>query len=111
MTSILISQYVYIGIYNISFIAQHPMKLRSNGLPVIMAPIVLYSDDTSGNRSKKWNKFDCWCMSMAGLPISEARKIKNILFICCSNKLTALQMADGLVDDLLLLEEGIEACL
>lgn len=41
---------------------------------------------------------------MAGLPNSEARKFKNI---ACSNTLTALQMADALVDDLLLLEEGV----
>ena len=63
-----------------------------------MAPIVLYSDDTSGNRSKKWNKFDCWCMSVAGLPLCEARKIENIHFLSCSNHV--LNRAVPITDDL-----------
>ena len=72
-----------------------------------MAPIILYSDDTSGNRSRKWNKFDLWCMAMAGLPNKEARKFKNINYITCSNNLTVLNMAAGFIDDLLSLEQGI----
>ena len=58
----------------------------------------------SGNRSKVWNKFDIWCMTLAGLPSIEQRQFQNIH---CSNKLNALKMADSLVDDLLLLEQGI----
>lgn len=83
------------------------MKSQSQGLPVVVAPIILYSDDTSGNVSKKWNKFDCWLLTMSGLPSHEARKLQNIHFIACSNKLSALQMAHNLVDNLLVLESGI----
>ena len=37
-------------------------------------PIFLYSDDTSGNRSKKWNCFNLWCIQQAALPrIENAR--------------------------------------
>ena len=25
---------------------------------VVMIPLILYSDDTKGNQSRKWNKFD-----------------------------------------------------
>ena len=83
------------------------MKPQSQGLPVVVAPIILYSDDTSGNVSKKWNKFDCWLLSMGGLPSHEARKFQNIHFVACSNKLSALKMADNLVDNLMSLESGI----
>lgn len=69
-----------------------------------MAPIVLYTDDTSGNKSKKWN---LWCISMAGLPIEEARQLQNINFLTCSNAVSALEMTNALVEELLKLEEGI----
>lgn len=72
-----------------------------------MSPIVLFSDDTSGNRSKKWNKFDYWSMCMAGLPISIARQFCNIHLLACSNKVTAVQMISALVNELLILEKGI----
>ncbi len=90
----------------------HPLKKKavSEGLPVVMAPITLYSDDTSGNSSKKWNKFDLWCMILAGLPWQENAKLENIHFICTSNHVTAFEMAGPLVDDLHKLEkEGIVA--
>uniref|UniRef100_A0A1X7U6A3 Uncharacterized protein n=1 Tax=Amphimedon queenslandica TaxID=400682 RepID=A0A1X7U6A3_AMPQE len=35
------------------------------GVPVAIAPLFLYSEDTSGNRTKKWHKFDVWFMSLA----------------------------------------------
>lgn len=85
--------------------AQH--SLKDCGYPVVVAPILLYSDDTSGNKSKKWNKFDCWCLSLAGLPLHEARKVEHIHFLACSNKLSAIQMAGALVEDLKALERGI----
>ena len=68
---------------------------------------MLYSDDTSGNKSKKWNKFDCWCITLAGLPIHEARKFQHIHFLACSNNMPAMDMTEVLVTDLKTLEEGI----
>ena len=91
----------------IDFTSTHP--LRSCGYPVVIAPIVLFSDDTSGNKSKKWNKFDCWCMTLAGLPQHLANKPQNIHFISCSNSVSALEMVPPLVEDLLRLEKGIHA--
>ena len=72
-----------------------------------MAPILLYTDDTSGNRSKKYNKFDVWCLTMAGLPLHEARQFGNINFLTCSNRVSAMGMAEALAKELLKLEEGI----
>lgn len=74
-----------------------------------MIPLILYSDDTSGNRSKKWNKFDLWSLLLAGLPREENTKMENIHIIGASNQVEALEMADPIVDDLLQLEQvGIE---
>ena len=50
-----------------------PSRRRHNCLPSIVIPLIIYSDDTSGNRSKKWNKFDYWCLLLAGLPDMKTR--------------------------------------
>ncbi len=72
----------------------------------MVVPLVLFSDDTSGNRSKKWNKFDYWSLSLAGLPVHEVRLFHNIHFISCSNQLSAMELTGPMVEDLLLLEKG-----
>ena len=82
----------------------HRFKANAHGLPVVMVPLVLYSDDTSGNRSKKWNKFDVWAMMLAGLPRAENSQLENIHFICCSNETSSIEMAEPIVKDLSRLE-------
>lgn len=67
----------------------------------------MYSDDTSGNRSKKWNKFDVWAMMLAGLQKSENAKTENIHFIAASNQISAIDMTGAIVEDLKLLEKGM----
>ena len=79
------------------------------GRPVVLAPLLLYTDDTSGNRSKNYNKFDCWCFHLAGLPHQENAKLHNIHFITCSNQVPVLQMAEPIVEDLIKLESGVDA--
>ena len=68
------------------FTASHPLKSIAGQIPVIVVPIILYSDDTSGNKSKRWNKFDSWCLKLAGLPNEENQKFSNIFHISSSNK-------------------------
>lgn len=82
-------------------------KYSASDIPVAMVPLVLYSDDTSGNRSKKWNSFDVWALMLAGLPKHENSKLQNIHLICASNNVKALDMTKPIVDDLLKLEEGV----
>ncbi len=60
-----------------AFSAPHRLKEVAHGKPVVITPLILYSDDTSGNRSKQWNKFDSWCIILAGLPRSENSKLHN----------------------------------
>lgn len=80
-------------------------KKRCNGLPIATVPLILFSDDSSGNRSKKWSKFDNWAVMLAGLPRAENSKTENIHLISASNQVNAIQMSSCLVRDLVLLEE------
>ena len=35
-------------------------------MPVMTVPLILFCDDLSGNKSKKWNKFIEWDLLIAG---------------------------------------------
>ena len=75
-------------------------KKTSGGLKVQVIPLVLFSDDVSGNKSKKWNKFDVWAMLLAGLPRSTNCNLENIHFISASNLVDCLGQTKPLVEDL-----------
>jgi len=53
------------------------MQDEANGKPIVMVPNKLFSDNTSGNKSKKWHKFDSWSMMLCGLPKIEKAKLSN----------------------------------
>lgn len=73
-------------------------------------PLILYSDDTSGNLSKKWHKFDSWCVLIAGLSRRLNAQLHNIHLLCCSDTVPFLEMADPIAEEMTQLElEGVEA--
>ncbi|KAL5486601.1 hypothetical protein EMCRGX_G019103 [Ephydatia muelleri] len=91
-----------------SYLSPHPMKAKAAGKPVVMLPIILFSDDTSGNKSKKWHKFESWYMSLAGLPRHINARIENIHFLCCSDSVCPLDMSKPISEELVRLEqEGV----
>ena len=51
-----------------SYLAPHTLKAKAAGMRVVMVPLILFSDDTSGNKSKKCHKFESWYLALAGLP-------------------------------------------
>lgn len=92
------------------YLAPHPFKERASGKPVVMLPLVLFTDDTSGNRSKKWHKFDSWSIMFSGLSHCENAKLSNIHFCCCSDTASAVDMTVALAPELTKLEnDGIVA--
>lgn len=82
------------------------MKERAGGKPVVMMLLILFTDDTSGNKSKKWHNFDSWSLMLAGLPRKENSKIT---LICCSDVVSAVDMSEAVVTELTMLEQEIEA--
>ena len=87
------------------------MKTEAAGRKVEMVPIIRFSDDTNGNRSKKWHKFENWFLLLAGhgLPRHENGKPTNIHFVCYSESITPLDMAGPICEELMMLEsEGVE---
>ncbi|KAK7007081.1 hypothetical protein R3P38DRAFT_3325555 [Favolaschia claudopus] len=75
-------------------------RVKANGSRVVVFPMWVYCDDTSGNVSKKWNEHNSFLMTPAGLPRAEAQKEYNIHFLCTSNLAQPLEMLDGIVEQL-----------
>lgn len=67
------------------------------------------SDDSSGNKSKKWNKFDSFSFVLASLPKEEIVKAENMSLICASNEVTVTDMILAIANQLKSLETGFKA--
>lgn len=75
-------------------------RLKATGRLIRHVPLVLYSNDASGNISKKWNQHMSFYSTLAGLPPKLSNQDYNINFLATSNCASALEQADGLVDEL-----------
>ncbi|KAI9331639.1 hypothetical protein BD770DRAFT_375807 [Pilaira anomala] len=76
--------------------------------PVKVIPLNFFTDDMSGNRTKKHNKFDSWIMVPAALPLAQRHALENTAFICTDHLLSAMQMLPAIVQNLVKLENGVE---
>ncbi|KAJ3234890.1 hypothetical protein HDU77_000329, partial [Chytriomyces hyalinus] len=81
----------------------------SKTLPESLARTVksLFNDNTSENVSKKWNKYESWLFSLAGLLFKATQQQANINFICTSKKASAIEMAEIIVHCMRELRAGI----
>ena len=82
------------------------LRLLARGKPIVTLPYMVYTDDTSGNKTKKWNKFDVCCVILAGLPRKANAQLRNIHFVCCSNKMSILDMSRAISAEMNELEDG-----
>eukprot|EP00731_Ephydatia_muelleri_P030239 Em0021g762a len=74
------------------------------GRKVVMLPLILFTDDLSGNKSKKWHKFESWYLMLAGLPRHENAKPENIHFVSCTDLMDVLDMTECVAQQLQQLE-------
>jgi hypothetical protein len=76
------------------------MKTTVEGKPRITVPLLVFSDEISGNTTKKWNCLENFSMSFAGLPRREIRKIENIHFLSTSNVVPSVPLGKSIASDL-----------
>lgn len=72
----------------------------AKGNSVYAFPIWLYCDDTSGNKTKKWNKHNSYLFIPAGLLHHLVHCEYNLHFIATSNLAEPLEMLEGIVDQI-----------
>ena len=75
---------------------------------VVVAPLLLYSDDLNENCSKQWNLFNVWCLLLAGLQKQQNHHLRHIPLLCASNTAIAIDMMRAVVKDLCMLQNGVE---
>ncbi|KAA1123898.1 hypothetical protein PGTUg99_028932 [Puccinia graminis f. sp. tritici] len=78
----------------------NPWRARAGGKIIRHVPISLYSDDTSGNKSKRWNKHVSYCFTLSGLPPNLSNQEYNVHFISTSNRAGPLELAEPIVEEL-----------
>ncbi|KAI0309567.1 hypothetical protein OF83DRAFT_1296195 [Amylostereum chailletii] len=84
----------------------NPLRTKAKGYRVVSLLWWLYCDDTSGNRSKKWNEHNSFLTTLAGLPQEHVQNAYNVHFLCTSNIASPLEMLDGVVEDIELVQEN-----
>ncbi|KAL0582211.1 hypothetical protein ABG067_007970, partial [Albugo candida] len=96
-------------------IKERSMKAVINGtitpeqhkLKVIIVPVNFFTDDTSGNQSKKWNAYDSWIMNFAAMCLKDRNKYENQYFVTTHHALSAVETAGPIVKNLQKLEKGV----
>ena len=79
----------------------HIDKTLSGGKnPSFTVPLLVFSDETSGNTTKKWNRLESFSLSLAGLPRNEIRKTENIHFVSTSNVVPSVALGKSIARDL-----------
>lgn len=78
----------------------NPWRSRADGKVIRHVPIMLYSDDTSGNVSKKFNKHMSYYFTLAGLPPRLSNQEYYIHFLSTSNSASALELGVQIVDEI-----------
>ncbi len=78
----------------------HPSKIAAAGKSTLTLPLVIFSDETSGNRSKKWNQLETYSMFLAALLRKEISKFSNIHFISASNLVDSVELEKEITNDL-----------
>ncbi|OBZ82690.1 hypothetical protein A0J61_09263 [Choanephora cucurbitarum] len=68
------------------FTAQHHLKKQVEGssgkyYKVKISPIILFTDDTSGNSSKQFNAYESWSMRCASMSFKDRSSIENFHFL------------------------------
>jgi hypothetical protein len=78
----------------------NPWRKKAQGKIIRHVPITLYSDDTSGNSSKQWNKHISFYFTLAGLHPHLTNQEYHCHFLGTSNVAGVLELAEPIVAEM-----------
>ncbi|KAI9328987.1 hypothetical protein DFJ73DRAFT_631465 [Zopfochytrium polystomum] len=84
------------------------LRTRAAGVLVVMILIALFSDDTSGNTSKKWNKYESWIMSFPGLQAELRNRPEHVHFLTTSKSAAGFESAEVISNELRITRDGVK---
>ncbi|KAK4698294.1 hypothetical protein P7C70_g7986, partial [Phenoliferia sp. Uapishka_3] len=77
-----------------------PQRALADSLPFFSIPLILFTDDASGNRSRKWNKHWVFYTTNGALTRKLQDLEANIRFLAASPSADALEMCEAVVKEL-----------
>ncbi|KAI9346096.1 hypothetical protein DFJ73DRAFT_626434 [Zopfochytrium polystomum] len=84
------------------------LRTRAAGVLVVIILIALFSDDTSGNTSKKWNKYESWIMSFPGLQAELRNRPEHVHFLTTSKSAAGFESAEVISNELRITRDGVK---
>jgi hypothetical protein len=78
----------------------NPWRQKAKGKIIRHMPITLYSDDTSGNSSKQWNKHISFYFTLAGLHPHLTNQEYHCHFLGTTNVAGVLELAEPIVEEM-----------
>ncbi|KAI9605473.1 hypothetical protein KEM48_002172 [Puccinia striiformis f. sp. tritici PST-130] len=78
----------------------NPWREKSGNRVIRNVPSTLYSDNTSGNVSKQWNKHISFYFTLSGLPPHISNQEYNCHFLAMSNLASVCEMSEQIVEEL-----------
>jgi hypothetical protein len=75
-------------------------RIKAKGKIICHVPIVLYADDTSGKKSKQWNKHFSFYCTLGGLPPLHSNMEYKCHFLTTSNVAGPLELAEPFIQEL-----------
>ncbi|EFP76785.2 uncharacterized protein PGTG_02246 [Puccinia graminis f. sp. tritici CRL 75-36-700-3] len=81
-------------------VVPNPWRIRAKNKIIRHVPLTLYADDTSGNKSKRWNKHISFYLTLSGLPPEMTNMEYNCHFVTTSNVASPLELAEPVVSQL-----------
>ncbi|KAH9440900.1 hypothetical protein Pst134EB_029552 [Puccinia striiformis f. sp. tritici] len=77
----------------------NPWRIKADGKIIRHIPTTMYSDDTSGNVSKQFNKHISFYFTLSGLPPHLSNQEYNCHFLSTSNRAGVLEIASQIVKE------------
>ena len=74
-------------------------RIKAYGKVIWHIPTTMYSDNTSGNVSKQWNKHISFFFTLSGLPPNLTNQEYNCHFLSTSNRADVLEIAGQIVKE------------
>ena len=82
------------------FLNESKERQAACGKPSVCVPLLIFSDETSGNVSKKWNLLETYSMFLAGLERKELNKHTNIHFLATSHLVDTTTLGKAIAENL-----------
>lgn len=92
---------------------QHPLRQfcdkADKPIPVRQSNVVLWNDGMSGVVGSRWNPYEIWTVSIAGIPHRQPTPLTNAVFVSAGKDIDSLDMVPPLLEELKRLQRGIVA--